>query len=284
LGGLNIRPERLYVDGTVGEGGHAEAILRRTSQRGELWGLDRNPMVLQVAAGRLAPFTSRFRLMHASFARLGELLAARTPPRTAGILLDLGLSLYLLRRSGRGFSFQEDEPLDMRLDPTAPGPTARQLLQDSSREELERIFREYGEEPQARRLARVLVEGRRRRPLATTAHLVQVVQETLGSGRRGRHHPATRVFQALRLAVNRELEELEAFLEGAPTWLEPEGRLVIISYHSLEDRMVKQRFLSWERAGLMVRLGRKPLTPTPAEVARNPRARSAKLRVAEKIS
>jgi 16S rRNA (cytosine1402-N4)-methyltransferase len=284
LRGLQCRAGGFYVDGTVGEGGHAEAILRRTDQRGELWGLDRNPTVLEVAAARLAPFTSQFRLFHASYAELGDLLQTRQPPQASGVLLDLGLSLYLLKRSGRGFSFLEDEPLDMRFDPTVPGPTAAWLLSHASRPELERIFRDLGEEPRARLLARVLVERRRRQPIATARELAEAVKEIVGGkGRREGQHPATRVFQALRLAVNRELDELKAFLHEAPDWLESGGRLVIISYHSLEDRLVKEACLRWERAGSMRRLTKKPLTPGPGEVSRNPRARSAKLRVAEKV-
>jgi 16S rRNA (cytosine1402-N4)-methyltransferase len=284
LAGLNIRPGRLYVDGTVGEGGHAVAILDRLLQGGELIGLDRNPAVLQRAANRLAPYTSRFRLFHRSFSQLGEVLETIQVQEAAGILLDLGLSLYLLEHSGRGFSFRRDEPLDMRFDLEEPVPTAADLLNTSSQIDLETIFRDYGEEPRARRLARRVVETRRRRPFRTTRDLVDVVKEALGPGRpKSRIHPATRVFQALRIAVNRELEELDFFLSHAPGWLEPQGRLVVLSYHSLEDRLVKQRFLEWDRAGVARRLTKKPLKPSDAEVRSNPRSRTAKLRIAEKI-
>jgi 16S rRNA (cytosine1402-N4)-methyltransferase len=200
--------------------------------------------------------------------------------RVAGILLDLGLSQFLLERSGRGFSFLRDEPLDMRFDPDDPGPTAARLLNTSPETRLEKIFREYGEEPRARRLAKLVVRERRTRPFETALQLAELAQRALGRG--GRVHPATRVFQALRLAVNRELTELEMFLRDAPGWLEPGGRLVILSYHSLEDRLVKQHFLAGERAGVLKRLTKKPLTPTREEVRQNPRARSAKLRIAEK--
>ncbi|MBW1991430.1 MAG: 16S rRNA (cytosine(1402)-N(4))-methyltransferase RsmH [Deltaproteobacteria bacterium] len=284
LAGLNIRPGRLYVDGTVGEGGHAAAILDRLLQAGELIGLDKNPDVLQRAASRLAPYTSRFRLFHRSFSQLGEVLEAIQVQEAAGILLDLGLSLYLLEHSGRGFSFRRDEPLDMRFDPLEPVPTAADLLNTSSPSELETIFRAYGEEPQARLLARRVVEARRRRPFRTTRDLVEVVTTVIRpKGPRSRIHPATRVFQALRIAVNRELEELETFLSRAPDWLAPQGRLVVLSYHSLEDRLVKQRFLEWERGGVAKRLTKKPSRPGPEEVRRNPRARTARLRIAEKI-
>jgi len=285
LVGLNCRSGRLYVDGTVGEGGHAAAILDRIGPEGELWGLDRDPHVLQAAATRLAHHTSRFQLFHRSYAQLGELLQSARLAGVAGILLDLGLSAFQLQESQRGFSFAGDEPLDMRFDPEGPGPTAATVLNRASQAELERIFREYGEDPRARRVARLVVQERRRHPFKTTQQLVKVMEQAQGpGGRRGRLHPATRVFQALRIAVNMELEELAVFLEHAPAWLEPGGRLVVISYHSLEDRLVKHRMAAWERAGVMVRLTRKPLAPTAAEVKANPRARSAKLRIAEKMA
>jgi 16S rRNA (cytosine1402-N4)-methyltransferase len=284
LVGLNCRSGRLYVDGTVGEGGHASAILDRIGPEGELWGLDRDPNVLQVAAARLAHHASRFQLFHRSYAHLGELLESARVPGVAGILLDLGLSTFQLQESQRGFSFAGDEPLDMRFNPEEPGPTAATLLNRTSQAELERIFRDYGEEPRARRVSRLVVQERRRHPFHTTRQLVKVMEQAQGpGGRRGRLHPATRVFQALRIAVNLELAELAVFLEHVPAWLEPGGRLVVISYHSLEDRLVKHRLAAWERAGVMSRLTRKPLTPTPAEVNANPRARSAKLRIAEKM-
>ncbi len=283
--GLNCRSGHLYVDGTVGEGGHAAAILDHTGPEGELWGLDRDPEVLQTAAARLAHHTSRFQLFHRSYAQLGDLLASTQVPGVAGILLDLGLSSFQLAQSQRGFSFAGDEPLDMRFNSEGSMATAAQLLNRASEAELERIFWEYGEEPRARRIARLVVQSRRRRVFQTTRQLVEVIEQAQGpGGRRGRLHPATRVFQALRIAVNLELEELATFLENVPAWLEPGGRLVVISYHSLEDRLVKHRLAAWERAGVMVRLTRKPLTPTPAEVKANPRARSAKLRIAEKMA
>jgi 16S rRNA (cytosine1402-N4)-methyltransferase len=284
LAGLVVRPDRLYVDGTVGEGGHAVAILGRIAGVGELWGFDRDPTVLQTAAARLTPFTSHFCLFHRSYARLGEVLEEAGRQTVAGILLDLGVSSYVLQAPGRGFSFQRDEPLDMRFDPDEPLPTAAHLVNRLPQTELARIFRDYGEEPHARLVARRIFEARQRRPFRTTGELAALVREALGrfTGR-SRVHPATRVFQALRIAVNRELAELEEFLDGAPGWLEPSGRLAIISYHSLEDRLVKQRFLAWEKAGIMRRLTKKPLTPTPEETRQNPRARSAKLRLAEKI-
>ena len=284
LVGLNCRPGRLYVDGTVGEGGHAAAILDSTRPDGRLWGLDRDPGVLQTAAARLAHHTSRFQLFHRSYRQLGELLEEARLPGVAGILLDLGLSSQQLQASQRGFSFMGDEPLDMRFNPDNGGQTAAHLLNRTPQAALEKIFWEYGDEPRARRLARFIVQARRRRSFQTTQQLVDVIKQAMGPGWcRGRLHPATRVFQALRIAVNRELEELSDFLEWAPGWLVEGGRLVIIAYHSLEDRLVKEKMAAWDRGGVMARLTRKPQTPTPEEVARNPRARSAKMRVAEKI-
>ncbi len=285
LVGLNCRPGRLYVDGTVGEGGHAAAILDRSRPDGRLWGLDRDPAALETAKARLAHHTSRFQLFHRSYRQLGELLEeAGRSEGVAGILLDLGLSSRQLHLSQRGFSFMGDEPLDMRFNPENGGPTAAQLLNRASQAVLEKIFWEYGEEPRARRLARLLVQARRRRPFVSTQQFIEVIKQAMGPGwGRGRLHSATRAFQALRIAVNRELEEIAAFLEQAPAWLEVGGRLVVIAYHSLEDRLVKEKMAAWDRAGVMARLTRKPLTPTPSEVARNPRARSAKLRIAEKL-
>jgi len=285
LVGLNCRPGCLYVDGTVGEGGHAAAILDRSTPGGELWGLDQDPAALTAAATRLAHYTSRFFLFHRSYAQLGELLKMKGVGGVDGIVLDLGLSSYQLQRSQRGFSFQGDEPLDMRFNPESDEMTAAQLLNHASPAVLEKIFWDYGEEPRARRLARFIVQARRQAPFKTTRQLVSVIQQAQGpGGRRGKINPATRVFQALRIAVNRELEQLDAFLDQAPGWLLPGGRLAVISYHSLEDRRVKQRLAVWERAGVMRRLSRKPLTPTPEEVKRNPRSRSAKLRCAEKTA
>jgi 16S rRNA (cytosine1402-N4)-methyltransferase len=233
----------------------------------------------------LAHHSSRFCLYNFSYTQIGKILEEKGVAGVDGILLDLGLSSRQLQQSRRGFSFMGDEPLDMRFNPQE-GVTAAHLLNKLPTEALERIFRDYGEEPSSRKLARLVVETRRRTPFRTTQQLVRVIEQALGPGRRrrGRLHPATRVFQALRIAVNKELEQLDFFLSQAPAWLLPGGRLAVISYHSLEDRRVKLSLAAWEKAGVMRRLTRKPLGPTAAEVARNPRARSAKLRIAEKIS
>jgi 16S rRNA (cytosine1402-N4)-methyltransferase len=283
LVGLDCRPGRWYVDGTVGEGGHAAAILDRTAPDGRLWGLDRDAGALEVAAGRLSRFAPRWRLFQRSYAQLGELLSEVQDAAPAGILLDLGLSSLQLQESQRGFSFAGDEVLDMRFDPDGAGPTAAHLLNHATQAELERIFWEYGEEPRSRQLARLVVQVRQREKFRTSRQLVKVIEQAQRPGwRRGRLHPATRVYQALRIAVNQELEQLAVFLGQAPGWLAPGGRLVIIAYHSLEDRMVKQAMVAWERAGLMRRLTRKPQVAQPEEVRQNPRARSAKIRIAEK--
>jgi 16S rRNA (cytosine1402-N4)-methyltransferase len=284
LAGLDCRPGRLYVDGTVGEGGHAAAILEHTAPSGELWGLDRDAAILQAASRRLARHTSRFCLFHRPYSQLGELLTQARIPGVAGILLDLGLSSQQLARSARGFAFAGDEPLDMRFNPEEGGPTAADLLNAASPEELAQLFWEFGEEPRGRRLAIEIVQTRQRQRFRTTGQLVQAVQRALGpASAKSRRHPATRAFQALRLAVNQELDHLALFLEQFPAWLLPGGRLAVISYHSLEDRMVKQSLAAAEKAGVLKRLIRKPQTPTPEEVRQNLRARSAKLRLAEKI-
>lgn len=283
LSGLNCRSGHIYVDGTVGEGGHAQAILMQSAPAGHLLGLDRDPEAVREAATRLAPFSSRFRLFHSCYEQLGDILRQCQIEHVDGILLDLGLSTHQLKKSGRGFSFTGEENLDMRMDPESQALTATEILNTYSEPHLTKLFRELGEERWARRIARRIVNARASTPIHTTAQLVKLIYQAIPShGSRRRLHPATRVFQALRIAVNQELERLTAFIPLAIDLLTPEGRLVVISYHSLEDRIVKHHFLSLEKAGRMRRLTRKPLTPGRVEVRHNPRARSAKLRVAEK--
>jgi 16S rRNA (cytosine1402-N4)-methyltransferase len=277
----------------VGGGGHAEAVLSACAPDGRLLGLDLDPDALAVARQRLAPFGERATLRQGSFAQLAALAADFAP--ADGILFDLGLSSLQLADPSRGFSFSHPGPLDMRFDPAAGGPTAADLVNGLSVEELAQILYQYGEERQARRIAEAIVAAR---PLETTEQLAEVVAAAVG-GRRGRIHPATRTFQALRIAVNDELSVLQVALPQAVDLLKPGGRLVVISFHSLEDRIVK-RFLRQEskdcicppevpvcicnhRARLRV-LTRKPVRPEPDEVARNPRARSARLRAAERIA
>ncbi|HIP88238.1 MAG TPA: 16S rRNA (cytosine(1402)-N(4))-methyltransferase RsmH [Anaerolineales bacterium] len=290
---LQVRPGGTYIDATVGGGGHAEAVLSACAPDGRLLGLDLDPNALAVAGQRLAPFGERATLRRGSFAQLAALAADFAP--ADGILFDLGLSSLQLADPSRGFSFSHPGPLDMRFDPDAGGPTAADLVNGLSVEELTQILYRYGEERQAKRIAEAIAAAR---PLETTEQLAEVVAAAVGR-RRGRIHPATRTFQALRIAVNDELSVLQVALPQAVDLLKPGGRLVVISFHSLEDRIVK-RFLRQEskdcicppevpvcicehRARLRV-LTRKPVRPGPEEVARNPRARSARLRAAERLT
>ncbi len=294
---LAPRPGGRYIDCTVNGGGHAAGLLERSAPDGQLLGLDADPTVLAVARERLAGFGERVRLVHANFRDLAACARREGFEAVDGILFDLGLSSYALEASGRGFSFQRDETLDMRFDPTQ-GQTAAELLARSSEAELRTILAHYGEEPAAARLARAIVRARQRQPLRTTGDLVAVVKQVLGAGR-GRIHPATRTFQALRIAVNDELRSLQLALAQAVELLAPGGRLAVIAFHSLEDRIVKWFFRTEShgacrcppgfpvcvcgRKPRLAVLTRKPIVPTPAEVARNPRARSAKLRAALRL-
>lgn len=295
-----LQPGRggLFVDATVGLGGHAELILA-ASPRTRLLAVDRDPGSLERAGERLAGFAGRFELVHGDYRELPSILESRGHSRTgslAGLIADFGISSWQLDSEGRGFSFQRDEPLDMRMDRTT-GPTAAQILASEPEEELARIFYEYGEERRSRRIARAIVDQRRQAPITTTGELAQLVERVMP--RRGaRLHPATRVFQALRIAVNDELSGIEQFVSDSVEALQPRGRLVLLSFHSLEDRPVKTTLRNLARRcncppGLprcvcgapdRVRiLTRKPLRPSIEEVAANPRSRSAKLRAAERV-
>jgi len=293
LDGLRVRPGGRYIDATVGGGGHAAGIPAASSPDGWLLGLDRDPAAVESARARLASYVGRVELIHCSFGRLAEAARARCLAPVDGVLLDLGLSSLQLADPTRGFAFKTDGPLDMRFDPTADAPTAATLVNHLPPEELAAFIYRYGEERYARRIAKAIVAAR---PLQTTADLADVVERAVG--RRGRIHPATRTFQALRIAVNDELATLEAALPQAVEVLSPGGRLAVISFHSLEDRLVK-RFMRREsrdcicppdvpvcicnhRATLRL-IVRKPIRPGADEVAANPRSRSARLRVAERI-
>ena len=298
---LDPGPDAVIVDGTVGGGGHAAAILERTAPHGLLIALDRDDRALAAAARRLKPYGDRVRPIHASFRRLTEVLAELGIPRVDGVLLDLGVSSAQLDEPERGFRFSEetakDTPLDMRMD-RREETSAAQLLATLTVGELERCFRDYGELPGARRLARSIVERRRQAPLRTAADLLEAIGGArVGGGRR--HHPATLVFQALRIAVNDEIRALEEGIEAAIEALRPGRRLVVIAYHSLEDRIVKNRFRDAQRGctcpprtpvcvcGGRVRLRvltRRPVRPGDDEVHENPRARSARLRAAERVA
>jgi 16S rRNA (cytosine1402-N4)-methyltransferase len=257
------------LDATLGAGGHAAALLEAGVRR--VIGLDRDPEAIRLASERLAGYGSRFRAI------LGRFSELPTEPPVDGVLFDLGVSSMQLDRPERGFSYRRPGPLDMRMGPE--GPSAMELVNTAPEEELARILFEYGEERRSRRVAAAIVRARARAPIATTDELARVVAGALGA-RRGGPHPARRTFQALRIAVNRELEELAASLPRAVGALAPGGRVVVISYHSLEDRIAK-RFLLGEPT--LEVLTRKPLVPSKAEAARNPRARSAKLRAAQKL-
>lgn len=274
---LAVRPDGLYLDATIGTGGHAEAVLARLTT-GRLIGMDRDPKALGTAQERLRPFVSKLTLVADTFARLAEIQQRLSLGPLDGLLADLGVSTLQLDAPERGFSFQRAGPLDMRMNSTDP-LTAAELVNHFPERKLAEIIRRYGEERSAPKIARAIV---RARPVRDTLHLAQVVAGTQHKGRQ-KLHPATRTFLALRIAVNRELEELEQFLRRVPATLKSGGRVVVLSYHSLEDRPVKHAFRAGAAAGTLRILTRKPVRPSLAEVRANPRARSAKLRAAEKL-
>lgn len=289
---LDPVPAGKYVDGTVGAGGHAYGILTASSPSGELLGLDLDPVALELAAGKLEPFGSRAHLVRGSYADLQNHLHALNWHQVHGILLDLGVSSMQLDQPHKGFSFRSDAPLDMRFDPSAP-LTGADLLNGSSEQDLAQILWEYGEERNSRRIAAAIC---RNRPIHTTLQLVAIIEKVSG-GRWTGIHPATRTFQAIRIAVNGELENLEKVLPKAVASLKPGGRLAIISFHSLEDRIVKHYFQRESKqclcppsqpvctcghtASLKI-ITRHPVEAEELEQKENPRSRSAKLRVAEK--
>ncbi|HFD40221.1 MAG TPA: 16S rRNA (cytosine(1402)-N(4))-methyltransferase RsmH [Anaerolineae bacterium] len=292
LTGLQIRPGGVYVDATLGAAGHALGILRASAPDGRLLGLDADPEAVAFARQVLQPFGERLTLRTANFRRLAAVARSAGFDRVDGVLLDLGLSSRQLAAAERGFAFQREGPLDMRLDPRR-GTTAADLVNDLPEADLADLIRRYGEERHARRIARAIVAAR---PLTTTAELAQVVARAVG--RRGRIHPATRTFQALRIAVNDELGALAEALPQALDLLAGGGRLAVIAFHSLEDRLVKRFFRQESRdclcppeapvctCGHRARLRivtRKPIRPAPEEMAHNPRSRSARLRIAERL-
>jgi 16S rRNA (cytosine1402-N4)-methyltransferase len=277
---LRPRREGWVIDGTVGMGGHAEAILERSGEGVRLLGLDVDPVALERAQARLARFADRVRLRRASFRDLSPLVGEEGVGEARAIVLDLGFSSYQVDESGRGFSFQAEEPLDMRLDPSSP-TTAAALLNELPEAELARLIFEYGDERHARRIARAIV---RRRPLATTGDLVAAVRGAVPRAAWSRRlHVATRTFQAIRMAVNDEPGALRQALRDGPALLAAGGRLGCIAFHSGEDRMVKQAFRTLAREGF-AELEPSPLVPGDDEVRANPRARSAKLRVLERLA
>ncbi|MGO8814685.1 MAG: 16S rRNA (cytosine(1402)-N(4))-methyltransferase RsmH [Terriglobia bacterium] len=275
---LNVQPDGIYIDATLGGGGHAQEILKRL-ETGRLLGLDRDPRALEVAGQKLAGFGGKLMMQQGNFAQIESLHAASGLPAADGVLADLGLSSMQLNDAARGFSFNLPGPLDMRMDPGSE-TTAADLVNHASERELADILFELGEERHSRRVARAIVKAR---PYQITTELAQVVTRAIPS-RAGLHqiHPATRSFMALRLAVNTELENLDKFLGTVLTVIRPGGRVVVLSFHSLEDRRVKQAFRRWQDEGQASILTRKVVRPGEEEVHTNPRARSAKLRAAEK--
>ncbi len=291
-------PDGTYIDGTVGSGGHSEAIGKRIGGRGQLLCLDRDSEAIRISKERLRFLGERVRFIKGSYESADQVLRDLGWGKAHGILLDLGMSGFQLEQSGRGFSFYRDEPLDMRMDPDA-GVTAEHLIQHVSEKELEEILRQYGEERRARAIARRIGQERKTKPILSSLHLAHLIESVVPRPRRaGAKHAATRTFQALRIAVNKELEHLASFLDKSPALLAGSGRLVILSYHSLEDRMVKQAMMDWEKGcqcpptlpqcgcgkePLFRRLHKKGVRPDPKEIEENPRARSAVLRAAERI-
>ncbi len=295
---LNCRPGGIYVDGTLGGGGHAAEIIKKIMPGGRLVGIDADPEALREAGSRLEPYGSSVMLHKGNFGKIASILAGFGIKRVNGILLDLGVSSHQLETAGRGFSFARDARLDMRLD-QSEGRTAFDLVNGLDPEELERIFREFGEERMARRIAAAIARSREESPIRTTGELADIIAGAVpAAARRGKIHPATRSFQALRIAVNDELGNLEKGLLDGFELLETGGRFSVISFHSLEDRMVKDYFRSWEKGctcppdfpfctcgkqGRARLITRKAVKAGPAEIAANPRARSARLRTVERI-
>ena len=277
----HLEPARggLFVDCTVGLGGHARALVDAGASR--LIGLDRDPAAVTAARGALSEFGDRVEVVHADYRQIAAVLDERRVTRVDGVLADLGVSSMQLDAPGRGFSFRQDDPLDMRMDTTA-GPTAADALRDVDERTLANVIYEFGEERHSRRIARAIVAARERVRIETTGQLAEIVRRAIPRKGYTRIDPATRTFQAIRIWVNRELEGLDSFLGTATRRLADGGRMAVITFHSLEDRVVKHtlRALATEDPALRIRTKR-PLVPSEAEIERNPRARSAKLRAVE---
>lgn len=283
---LMTRRDGVYLDGTVGAGGHTAVLLKHLDDGGRVVGIDRDQAALAVAEKVLSSFGSRAVLVHGSYDNLKPALDRVGACEVDGILLDLGVSSLQIDQGERGFSFSKEGPLDMRMDPQERG-TAEEFVNTASEKRMETVLRELGEERHAGRVVRAIVDARRKKRIHTTLELADIVsraipRKTHGYDRR-KIHPATRTFQAIRIAVNGEIERLNRFLIEAPSYLRSGGRLAVLSYHSLEDRPVKRAFLDWESRGVLKRLTKKPIVPDETEIRGNPRSRSAKLRVAEKI-
>ena len=294
---LNIRPDGVYVDGTLGMGGHSEAIASRLTT-GRLIGIDRDERALDFARRRLEPFGSRVTLLKGNFADIRQLLDSAGVTAADGMLFDLGVSSPQLDNAERGFSYMKNAPLDMRMDERSP-LTAYEVVNTWSEAELRSVFWRYGEERYAGRIAAAIASGREEKPIETTGELVELIRKTMpASALREKQHPAKRCFQAIRIAVNDELGSLERMLEQAEGCLAPGGRLLVISFHSLEDRIVKEAIRRREAGCTCPKefpvctcgfvqsfrsVTRKPVAPSAREIEANPRARSARLRIVQKV-
>jgi 16S rRNA (cytosine1402-N4)-methyltransferase len=274
---LGVRPDGFYVDGTLGAGGHSAAIAERLGLSGRLISLDQDELALQLASERLKPWKERVTLVKSPFSKIAEVVRELGIPKVDGALVDLGVSSMQLDRAERGFSFREAGPLDMRMD-AAGELTADEIVNQWSEKEIADLLYREADEHDSRRIAKAIV---RARPLRDTAHLATIVAGARKQWGRQKLHPATKTFLALRIAVNREMEELGQFLSRTPATMNLGGRMVVLSYHSREDRIVKQAFQSGEREGILRVLTRHVVTPGEEELAQNPRSRSAKLRCAE---
>jgi len=296
---LKCEPGKRYVDCTIGGAGHSRAILEKILPDGLLIGIDQDSDAIENATHVLKPYAANTHLFHDNYINLPNILSQLNISRVDGVIADLGLSLHQIESSGRGFSFSRDEPLDMRMNVESE-ITAQDIVNNASAGHLEKVIREYGEERWARKIARHIVTVRAERSIRTSKELAQIVYEAMPKRfvHKRKTHPATKVFMALRIAVNKELEVLDSFISDAVNFLNPGGRICFISFHSLEDRIVKRRFLDLEgkctcppdfpkcvcnRRKIVRVLSRKVIRPMPQEIKVNPMARSARLRVAEKV-
>ena len=297
IAGLKVKPDGIYVDCTLGGGGHSQAILERLGSKGVLIGIDQDLEAIQTARQRLINYPARFEAVHANYKELTKIVNEIGYQAVDGVLFDLGVSSYQLDNAERGFSYKQDAPLDMRMDQTNP-LTAEDLVNNLSEDELADIIWRYGEERWAKRIAKFIVERRTIKPIKTTGQLVDIIKAAIPAGaRREGPHPAKRTFQALRIEVNKELEVLEKALEDAAKLLNKGGRIAVITFHSLEDRVVKEKFkelakgcecppsfpvcVCGKKPTLRV-ITKKPVVPSAEEIEANPRARSSKLRIGEK--
>ena len=297
---LITRPDGIYVDGTTGSGGHSEEILKNLDKNGRLICLDRDTDAIEITRRRLdaGGYKEKYKIIKSNFADMDAALESAQIDKVDGILLDLGMSSYQLDRSGRGFSFNRDEPLDMRMD-IESGKSAMEFLNELSAMEIESVLKKYGEEKLAKPIARSIVRERSKSPISTSGRFADIVRSHFPVFRQNRKKdPATRAFQALRILTNREIENLNAILEKAPDLLNKGGRIIFLTYHSLEDRLVKRAMVDWENSCIcppdlpvcvcnkkqrFKRLNKKGVLPQPKEIEENPRARSARLRGAERI-